>query len=209
MREKSKFLFENSFDGRTGERARRADGRPIPTRTEEELEAARQESYAAGHAAGAAEVRVQVDTIAAQALTIIGSGLSTLGEAQGKAIEEMRRKSVELAYAVAVKLAPALMRRYPLEEIEALVLQCLAELHDEPRIVVRASDPVIAAMKSRVADMATSSRFDGQVVLIPDDTMQAADCRVEWVDGGVERNGAALSQRISAAVERFLEGRTI
>jgi flagellar assembly protein FliH len=126
---------------------------------------------------------------------------------QAKAIEEMRRQSVELAHAVAMKLAPALMRRHPLEEIEALVLQCLAELRDEPRIVVRASDSAVAAMKSRIADIAASSAFEGQVVLIPDDTMQAADCRVEWADGGVERDGAALQQRIGAAVDRFLEGR--
>jgi flagellar assembly protein FliH len=206
MHEATKFLFDTSFEGRTSERTKRPDGRPVPTRTEEELEAARHESYAAGHAAGIAETRAEVETVAAQALTVISRELGTLGGVQTAALETMRRECAALAHAIGRKLAPALIQRYPLVEIEALVHQCLAELHDEPRVVVRASETTIAALKSRVAEVSAHTGFPGQVVLLPDDAMQGANCRIEWADGGVERDAEALSRRLDAAIQRFLEG---
>ena len=206
MHEATKFLFDTSFEGRVSERAKRPDGRPMPTRTEEELEAARGESYATGHSAGIAEAHAQIEAAAAEALAVIGRELGTLGGAQNAAIEKMRHECAALAHAIGRKLAPALIQRYPLEEIETLVRQCLAELHDEPRVVVRAGESTISALKSRITDLSANSGFPGQIVLLPDELMQGANCRIEWADGGVERNADALSRRLDAAIQRFLEG---
>jgi len=206
MQEATKFLFDTSFEGRSGERAKRADGRPVPTRTEEELEAARQESFRAGHTAGAAEVRAEVETAAAQALAVIGRELAALGRTQSAAIEHIRRESAALAHAIGRKLAPALIQRHPLAEIEVLVRQCLAELHDEPRVVVRASEPMVATLKERIAELSAATAFPGQVVLLPDDALQGSNCRIEWADGGVERDADTLARRLDAAIQRFLEG---
>ena len=206
MAETSKFLFETSFEARQNERARRSDGRPMPTHTEAELEAARSESFAAGHAAGSAEARGEIEAAVAQALTTIARSIASLGATHKTALQQISSDSAVLARAVGTKLASALIARHPLGEIEMLVRRCLSELHDEPRIVVRASETAVAAMKDRVVEVTQSCGFPGQIVLLPDDAMAGADCRVEWADGGVERNSEALSRRLDAAIQRFLDG---
>lgn len=117
MQEATKFLFDTSFEGRQSERAKRPDGRPMPTRTEEELETARQESYRAGHAAGIMEAHAEIETLAAKALAVVGRELGALGGTQKIAIEQMRRESAALAHAIGRKLAPALIQRHPFEEV--------------------------------------------------------------------------------------------
>ncbi|HYM30945.1 MAG TPA: FliH/SctL family protein [Candidatus Cybelea sp.] len=209
MREASKYLFDTSFEARGNDRATRGDSRPMPTRTEEELQAARAEGLAAGHAAGLADARAQAEHQAAQALTGIARELATLGEAQTETLDRITADAAQLAQQIGLKLARTLVQKYPMTEVEALVKQCLAELHDEPRVVVRASEAIIAEMKDRIDEVTAGTGFPGQVVLLPDDTMRGSDCRIEWADGGMDRNEASLAQMIGDAVDRLLKSKQI
>jgi flagellar assembly protein FliH len=41
-------------------------------------------------------------------------------------------------------------------------------------------------------------------VLLPEPGLAADDCRIEWADGGVTRERAAIEARINEAVARYL-----
>src|SRR3546814_8811652 len=48
------------------------------------------------------------------------------------------------------------------------------------------------------------SGFEGKLVFLADERLKTGDLRVEWADGGVERNQMALWQEIDAVIARVL-----
>ncbi len=98
------------------------------------------------------------------------------------------------------------MAREPLREIEALVLRCMDDMRDEPRLVVRVAEGVAKLLDERIDSLVAQSGFGGKVMLVPDDTLPATDCRVDWADGSAERNQAALEREVDQAVQRYIQG---
>jgi flagellar assembly protein FliH len=201
----TKFLFETSFDPA---KASDPDVPPPPSFSEEELAAARDEGFRAGHAAGHDEMSRAIEQAAADALAAIGVQLAAMN---GR-FEDIRQAAiasgVEVVAATVRKMVPALAKRNGLAEIEHMVRDSLHSLYDEPRVVIRAHDNVIDALQERVDGIAAASGFMGKVVLFGDEQFSETDCRVEWADGGAERNLGELWRRIDAAIERVTDGNT-
>ena len=72
------------------------------------------------------------------------------------------------------------------------------EVIDEPRVVVRVSERSPRRRCSETARCARRVRAvtPARIVLIADDATAAGDARVEWADGGAERDLAAQSAQI-------------
>ena len=113
-------------------------------------------------------------------------------------------KSVDLALAIVRKLHPALVERQGLAEIESVLSQCLESLKQEPRLVTYVHSARLDALQERLAQLSTSTGFEGRVVLIGDDAMGESDCRVEWADGGVEREAGRIWRAVEEALNRYL-----
>ncbi len=199
----AKFLFDHSFDTQTGKRPPRTPARP--TFSEEDLAAAEAQAYARGQAAGQAAAQASIEAMAAQAMRVLAERFSACAKAQAAAFDQRRLEAADLAFRIAGKLAPALMEREPRAEIEALVSQCLAEHEGEPRIVIRAAAPAVEDLSPRIDQIAAQSGYAGRIVLLPDERITNADCRIEWADGGAERNTSALNALIEAAVARYID----
>jgi hypothetical protein len=95
------------------------------------------------------------------------------------------------------------LQRQPLDEVKGLITGCLDMVADEPRIVVRVSEALIDALAEDVDQLAARGGFQGTVVLLGEADLNGADCRVEWADGGAERDVEALLQKVDAAVGRY------
>jgi flagellar assembly protein FliH len=102
------------------------------------------------------------------------------------------------------KASPALAQKEPLAEIEAMIVTCLREAFEEPRIVVRVPQPLFDPIRGRLASLAHDGSFAGKFVLLVDDALGPADCRLEWADGGAERDTSRLARELDAALERAL-----
>ncbi|WP_417518083.1 hypothetical protein [Minwuia sp.] len=195
-----KFLFDQEFDesGRP-RRAARAE-----TFGEDDLNAARAQAFAEGQEEGARSASATIEATAADILNQVAEQLQTLsGQFDGFA-QGWRAQASAIAVAVGQKLAHRLMQDHPIAEIEAMVADCVAELHEEPRLVIRTSDPVAEVLRERLDDIAGKAGFDGHLVLLPDQQMNDQDCRVEWADGGVVRDQAETESKINRAVEAFV-----
>lgn len=200
-----KFLFDQSFDepGQTWSERRRQKQEETFTRAD--VEAARLEGFDEGRATGHAEAGGDIEAAAATALGLISSALQDCRDDLDGMARRQSREAAQIALAIGRRLARRLMARFPDSEIEGLVMECLAELREEPRIVVRTCEEVAQRIRDRIDHMAAGAGFGGRVVLMPDDHMGAQDCRVEWADGGAARDIKAVEAAISAAVDRFLE----
>ena len=197
-----KFLFDNAFDGFTrGQKP--APPAERPTRTEAELAAACAAAMAQGQNAGLEQGRAEQAARLAQAVELIAGEMQGLGASQSQALAAMRQAAAQLALAIAARLAPALIARQPLVELEALIAECLAELTSEPRVVVRVAPMLVEGLGGRIDALQRTAAFPGEVIVLGDDAVAEGDCRVEWADGGAERDLGdtlrAIEERVSRA----------
>ena len=202
MSNATKFLFGTSFDPAKAD----PDLPPPPTFSEAELAAAREAGFEEGHAAGHAAMVQSVEQAAVTALAAISAQLAAMNGNFAEIRDSAIASGVEVVAAAVRKLTPALAKRNGLAEIENLVRDSLHSLYDEPRVVIRAHDSIIEALQERIDGLAAAAGFTGKIVLFGDDQLSDTDCRVEWADGGAERNLEELWRRIDAAIERVTDG---
>ncbi|RMF10911.1 MAG: flagellar assembly protein FliH [Alphaproteobacteria bacterium] len=201
-----KFTFDNRFDAPP--KAQEPAEEP-PTFSEEELAAAREAAYREGLEAGRAEVLAGIDQRVADATTQIAAAAQALAAEQDERSAHAEREAVTIAHAIARTLAPALAAREPLAEIEGMVRECLAVCYAEPRLVVRVAEDLVDPMKGVVDRITHEQSFAGKLILLGDDRLTGDQCRVEWADGGAERDSAALLAEIDRLVERHLNNMAV
>lgn len=206
-----KFLFDISFDAEKSAKAKAAAAAqaaaevpPAPTFSEAELAAARQAAFAEGRAAGVAEAEGCHAARLATAVEALTPQIAALAQDVAAAADARRRDSLEAALTVVRKLFPQLARAHGLEELHTVVEQCLERLRDEPRVVIRCADADLDALQARAEQAAARSGFEGKLVFLADERLKTGDLRVEWADGGAERDQKALWQEIDAVIARAL-----
>ncbi len=192
-----KFLFEDDFASGT------SAARPSAAH-----EAALARAEAEAHRNGLAAAEAKIEGRTAAACERIAQGVAAL--AQGLAAIEARleAESVEVAVAVARKLAPELIAAEPLAEIAALAAGCFRQLIAAPHVVVRIAEPIYEAAHARLEETARLHGFDGRLVVLAEPDMALGDCRIEWADGGLVRDRAATEAAIGEAVGRYVAART-
>ena len=205
MKAPHKFLFDQSFDLPDEPRGVRAAPAPEPTFTRAELAAARAAGEAQGRDAALAEAAQAVEALAAAALSSLADGVRRALESREACAAETQRRALETTRVVLRKAAPALSRKAPLAEIESVVVDCLREILDEPRVVLRVADSLFEAVQQRLGAITAATGFAGKVVLLADETLSPGDARVEWADGGAERDTNRLMRDIDGALARALD----
>lgn len=175
---------------------------PPPLFTEEDLEAAREEARMLGHAQGLKDAEDSAMHFEAQALARIADEIGEMRAAQSDANDETHRMAAALAMAVVRKLLPRFAAENGAAEISALVEDCVPHILNEPRLILRVSPMHTEAIRRRIEMLARDRGFEGSVVVMEDEAIGPADCRLEWNNGGAERDVASLFQRIEDIVAR-------
>lgn len=177
---------------------------PPPTFTEEDLQVVREAAYEEGHRNGTAEANETQQALLAASLERVSNALAMLDSAQADANDANQRIAARVAMAVLKKVLPAACEQNAFEEIVRTVHECLGHVLDEPRIIVRVDSSLVDPMRERLEQTAIEHGFEGRVVVQADARVVIGDCRVEWTDGGAERDQARLVADIETAVNRAL-----
>ena len=119
----------------------------------------------------------------------------------------METEAVEVAVAVARKLCGALIATEPLGEITGLVAECFSHLVATPHLVVRINDQLYDLAHQSIEHMAKASGFQGRLVILAEPEIANGDCRIEWADGGVVLERAAIEAKINELVGRYIASR--
>jgi flagellar assembly protein FliH len=202
MGQARKFLFDVSFDLPDP-----PDGAPRPAEpvfSQAELDAARGEGYALGRTAALAEAAAATEARMAEALEALRHGIEQLSAAHDEMCRATERAALELVREVLRQAVPALCRKEAFPELEALVARCFAEALTEPRVVIRVNDALFDMMQSRIGALSQTNGFTGKVVLLADETLSLVGGRIEWADGGAERDPLRLMNEIDASLARTL-----
>ena len=105
------------------------------------------------------------------------------------------------------KLCDALIASEPLGEIGALVSDCFSHLVSTPHLVVRINTSLYEAARERIELLAKQSGFAGRLVILAEPEIETGDCRIEWADGGVVLERAAVEAKINELVGRYMTSR--
>jgi flagellar assembly protein FliH len=119
----------------------------------------------------------------------------------------METEAVDVAVAVARKLCSALIAVEPLGEITGLVRDCFSHLVSTPHLVVRINDSLYDVARERIEQLAKRSGFEGRLVILAEPEIATGDCRIEWADGGVVLERAAIEAKIDELVGRYIASR--
>lgn len=200
-----KYMFDASFDQPQASVAKLVNKPPPePTFTSAELELARATALDAGRKAALAEATASIEQQLVAATEQLAAGVPTLLARDGEIREDVERQAIELLRGLVAKTFPALAQRVSIDEIEALVTDCLREAFEEPRVVLRVPQRLFDPIRDRLGALAQQTGFAGKFVLLADDALGPADCRLEWADGGAERVTDRLVREIDAVLERAL-----
>lgn len=194
-----KFQFNSSF----GEEEKRAEEEQI-AKLQARIDQARQEGRTAGLEEGRKRTLEEIEAQTARSLDQIAAQAKQLFQQHHDLQSELQSEAAELAYGIASKLAPALIERTPMAEIEALVSECMETCQKEPRLVVRVADDLADSLAGKVEHMKLANGFTGDVIILGDPTLSGTDCRVEWPDGGAERSVNQVHEVVGDAVQRYL-----
>ncbi|MEA2928830.1 MAG: flagellar assembly protein FliH [Hyphomicrobiales bacterium] len=198
-----KFLFEDDFAGD----ARRGARHVAPAVHEAAIEAARAEAFRQGADVGQARSAAEIAGRIAVASERIAIGLAELARGLGAIEARLEAESVEVAVAVATKLAPELIAAEPFAEVAALAAGCFRQLVAAPHVVVRVDETTYETAQARLKEIAHMQGFEGRLVVLAEPTLGAGDCRIEWADGGVTRDRSATAAAIGEAVSRYVAAR--
>ena len=201
MASPAKFLFDTDFAAPVRERA------ATPAEVAQKIAEAEARAYRSGYEAALREAKVESDRRSAQALQEIGAAIKGIAAGFSGIEGRMETEAVDVAVAVARKLANELIAREPLGEVTALVADCFAQLVSTPHIVVRINDSLYEAAHASIEALAKQSGFAGRLIILAEPSIQTGDCRIEWADGGVVLERAAIETKINELVGRYIASR--
>jgi len=196
----AKFLFDTDFSAPNKTRERAA----TPSEIAQKIASAEARAYRDGYDSALRETKVESDRRSALALEEIGIAIKSIAAGFSDIETRMETEAVDVAVAVARKLCSELIAREPLAEVTALVRDCLSQLVSAPHLVVRINDSLYEAAHERIDRLAKQSGFQGRLVILAEPEIETGDCRIEWADGGVVLERAAIEAKISELVGRHI-----
>jgi flagellar assembly protein FliH len=199
----AKFLFDTDFSAPDRMRERAVS----PAEVAQKIAEAEARAYRNGYDTALREAKVESDRRSATALQEIGVAIKGIAARFSGIESRMETEAVDVAVAVARKLASELIAREPLGEITALVSDCFAQLVSTPHLVVRINDTLYEAAHARIEALAKQSGFAGRLIILAEPNIQTGDCRIEWADGGVVLERAAIEAKINELVGRYIASR--
>ena len=199
----AKFLFDMDFSAPDRMRERPA----TPAEIAQKIAAAEARAYRDGFDAAQREAKAESDRRSALALEEIGLNIKTIAQRFSGIEIRMETEAVDVAFAVARKLCSTLIAAEPLGEITGLVKDCFSHLVATPHLVVRINDSLYDAAHQRIEQMAKQSGFEGRLVILAEPEIGTGDCKIEWADGGVVLERAAIEAKIDELVGRYIASR--
>ena len=107
---------------------------------------------------------------------------------------------MSLSYALAQKLAGEALEKFGFANVESLIKSTLRELSSAPHIVLRVTSDTAVELEKRLSGLKAETGFSGQIIILPEEGLSKADCRIEWADGAIVRSQKEISDSINSVL---------
>ncbi|AWB25552.1 flagellar assembly protein FliH [Methylobacterium currus] len=208
MAQIQRFLFDTDF--------RQPVGKPPPEeapapdieahrRAEAEAEAAARAeaeaaAYARGLQEGRAQAEAQVQARLADALNRLAASAAGMIASADARDAEREAQAFDFAVALGRKIAGAALDSQPVAAIAEAAGRALQHLRGVPHLAIRVHDALVEETQAQVARLARERGYEGRLIVLGDPGMEPGDARIEWADGGVVRERAAIEAALLSAL---------
>lgn len=193
------FLFDRDFDGR-----RRGEEMVPMTHHLAAISESEQRAFESGHKEGYAVALHEQPARLAAALEKLSVQISMeIARSDARAMAQ-EIGAIELALELARKIAGHAIDRFPVAAIESAVQECFAEARTAPHVAVRVHESLVADVKEHLGKLAAERGFAGKLIILGEPEIAVGDVRLEWADGGVVRERAAIEQAIEKTIHNHI-----
>ena len=190
-----KFMFERSFADAV--RLATSELEPPPAvYTEAEMEATHCQAYESGYTEGQKSMADDQRQLMNALLSQLNQRLGQVTETGSQQWQEQIVAMQDVALAIVRKVLPTYVAQHGLEEIKSIVAQVMSEVAREPRLVLRVNEEQFDVVNLKIKEVAERQAYAGKIIVLAEPDLGPADCRVEWADGGIERDVRSLWQHI-------------
>lgn len=163
-------------------------------------EAAEAEAFARGLKEGRAQAEAQVQARLADALNRVAATASGMIAAADARDAEREAQALDFAVALGRKIAGAALDSHPVAAIAEAAGRALQHLRGVPHLAIRVHDALVEETERQVARLARERGYEGRLIVLGDPGMAPGDARIEWADGGVVRERAAIEAALLAVL---------
>ena len=181
---------------------------PAPTFSEDDLKKAEMDGYKKGFVEGTKEgiaqaksEQAEIDKSLLEKTEGFIQAITPLFLSYEKMAMEMRRSMPQIALAVARKALSDKLPESTSQIIEELSLRALQDMIDEPKLSITVHASLADTLRGKMSDALTNLNSSMQVLVLPSDSLDQADCRIEWAGGCLERDMDVLWKRIEKVID--------
>lgn len=168
--------------------------------TRAEMEALSAEAFGEGKASAEAAATERL----ANATLVLSAAIEQVAAQMDAVIAQHREQSVALAFAIGRVAAGTWSAHDALAAVENAIKDTMHSQHSEPRLIIRVQTELANALAGRLDVLAKENGFQGRTLLAVEPTFSASQCRIEWSDGGLERDPMAAIEAAERAVAAAL-----
>lgn len=163
----------------------------------EKVRLAREEGYENGFKTARSGIEAESQTV----LNEINNRLLTLLADADKEKKRLEEQFLQMAKEIVIKLVPVLEAENAEALVNKFITENFANFTAESKISFYLNPEIIGAVRENIAKLAGRHDFEGKISLHKDAALPLCDCRIEWENGGVERNSAALRDKVENLLE--------
>jgi flagellar assembly protein FliH len=213
MQAVEKFMFEYSFDNDSAatEEQEVVTEQPVeeeeeevivPTFSEEDLELSRQQGFEAGKQEGLTATTESLTRQINETLVQVDQKLGTAFQTQGIVNDDLARSALSVAKGICKKMLPGLAAKHSFDEVDRVITDVFAKIVEHPGVTITVHSSLTEEIEKRINELSADKGYQGKIIIQTDETMQPSDCKVEWFNGGSERDAQAMWREITTIVER-------
>ncbi|MES2906162.1 MAG: FliH/SctL family protein [Pseudomonadota bacterium] len=194
MNNPAKFTFGQEFNTTSPNSAKGMEQEINTLRTEMPKAEAR------GYEAGKKDANTQLN----QTLILLANSVQSMLAVLDRERNELKQEAIQLCLLTARTLAGHILDREPAEAIREFASSCIDSLRKSPHVVFRVHPDIVEGVEAQLKTLSFERGLEGRLIVLGDPDKNISDCKIEWADGGFERNRTEIEKQITDAVTRYM-----
>lgn len=178
------------------------DNPPAPTYSQEQLDSARDSGFADGVKKGLADAQASRDQQILDLTRRITGDLKNLIAAEVSREKRFETELMTLVQALYKKTFPMLNDACGLPQITETIKKILSSLDDKSAITIEVAPQDFEELTDRLKSFL--AQHEGDILIIPQGTIDSGSFRIKWKDGGAIRDTEKLAADLVSALSLTL-----
>ena len=170
--------------------------------TQDELDTAVEAAEIKGYEKGKEEALKTIENAQQEVLQKIDESLKVLADACINLEQEAENSAMQIAICAINKILPTLEHDVAKKEVEAFLSDNFGNFRKETSLSFSFHPDMTAQIAPILSKLADKNDFEGKIAVHKDMNLGLSDCKVEWKNGGVERNSAQITDKIKELMSK-------